>query len=218
MKTKTRFALASIAVSPLLAVALMAGVASAATLSRTLDLGDQGADVTSLQTFLAADTELYPSGLVTGYYGELTKAGVERYQTKRGIVSSGTPATTGYGRVGPTTLATINAEMGGGGSVPLPTGDINAPIITVNSTSVTTNSATINWTTNENATSRVLYSTSIPFLFATAPSVGSVTGVGTSGMVTIPNLQSNTTYYYTVESVDASGNLQWSIGHSFKTN
>lgn len=210
MKTKNRLALASLAASPFIAIALMAGPVSAAMLSQQLDMGEQGDDVTSLQTFLAADPSVYPSGLITGYFGPLTAAAVSKFQANNGLAV--------VGRVGPQTLALINSQMGGTVGTPLPSGDISAPIISVTGTSVTTNSGTINWTTNEAATSRVMYGTSWPFIYASAPSVGSATGVAASGVVTLPNLQSNTTYYYTIESVDASGNLQWSTGNSFKTN
>lgn len=75
--------------------------AGAALITQTLDVGDRNSSVTSLQQYLSTNSTYYPSGLVTGYFGQLTKAGVERFQTAHGIVSSGTPATTGYGRVGP---------------------------------------------------------------------------------------------------------------------
>lgn len=51
---------------------------------------------------------MYPEKLVTGYFGPLTLKAVQRFQTKYGIVSSGSPSTTGYGRVGPRTRAKLN--------------------------------------------------------------------------------------------------------------
>ena len=62
-----------------------------------------GGEVTKLQKMLANDPNIYPEGLVTGYYGLLTEKAVQRWQTKQGVVSSGNPATTGYGVVGPQT-------------------------------------------------------------------------------------------------------------------
>lgn len=44
----------------------------------------------------------------TGNFLGLTQAAVQTFQRKYGIVSSGTPATTGYGRVGPKTRAKLN--------------------------------------------------------------------------------------------------------------
>ncbi len=87
-------------------------------LPRSLALGMEGADVTALQQFLARDPAIYPEGKVTGYFGALTEAAVKRFQAKNGIVSSGTPSTTGYGRVGPKTIGAITLGCSGtsGGS------------------------------------------------------------------------------------------------------
>ncbi|MBI5644622.1 peptidoglycan-binding protein [Candidatus Kaiserbacteria bacterium] len=64
-------------------------------------------DVSRLQQFLAKDSAIYPEGLVTGFYGPATVRAVQRWQSGKGIVTSGTPETTGYGAVGPRTLALI---------------------------------------------------------------------------------------------------------------
>jgi len=66
-----------------------------------------GGEVTKLQKMLANDPSVYPEKLITGYYGSLTEKAVQRWQTKQGVVSSGSPATTGYGVVGPQTRAKI---------------------------------------------------------------------------------------------------------------
>ncbi|HVM73652.1 MAG TPA: DUF4214 domain-containing protein [Candidatus Paceibacterota bacterium] len=76
-------------------------------ISRTLKLGSTGPDVSQLQEFLAQNPIIYPEGLVTGYYGTLTQAAVERWQAINNIVSSGSPTTTGWGVVGPHTRAAI---------------------------------------------------------------------------------------------------------------
>ena len=44
-----------------------------------------------------------------GYFGSLTETAVEAFQSATGIVSSGTPQTSGYGQVGPQTRAKIGA-------------------------------------------------------------------------------------------------------------
>jgi len=76
-------------------------------IGRTLKLGSSGSDVSRLQIFLAQDPSVYPQGTVSGYYGALTQAAVSRWQVKYNIVSSGSPATTGWGVVGPRTAAAI---------------------------------------------------------------------------------------------------------------
>jgi plastocyanin/peptidoglycan hydrolase-like protein with peptidoglycan-binding domain len=86
---------------------------SCAAPSKTLKPGSRGADVTTLQTFLARDTAIYPEGTISGYYGALTQAAVGRWQAAQGIVSSGSPSSNGYGAVGPRTLAAMQASCGG---------------------------------------------------------------------------------------------------------
>lgn len=192
---------------------------SSAAITQTLTVGSTGNQVSELQTFLAADTALYPEGLVTGYYGTLTQRAVERYQCAASIVCSGTPATTGYGLVGPSTRASINASMTGGGpSGGTPTtGDVSAPIVGAETLTTTTGGAQIVWTTNELATGRVMYGTVWPFLYATAPSA-SDPSIGTVHSVTLSGLQTGTQYYYVRESIDPSGNVQWTTAKTFVTN
>lgn len=73
--------------------------------------GARGTSVTALQNFLKSQgTDIYPEGLVTGFYGNLTKAAVGRFQLKYGVVASSSDA--GYGFVGPKTRAKINMLLG----------------------------------------------------------------------------------------------------------
>ncbi len=90
-------------------VAGTAGVNSSAcpNIGRMLKSGSTGADVTRLQQFLAGDPSIYPEAIVSGYYGKLTQAAVQHWQTRYNIVSSGTPDSTGFGVVGPRTAAAI---------------------------------------------------------------------------------------------------------------
>ena len=80
------------------------------TLVRTLSLGSSGTDVANLQGFLAQNPLIYPEGTVTGYFGMFTQDAVQRWQSAYGVVSSGSPATTGYGIVGAHTRAAIAAS------------------------------------------------------------------------------------------------------------
>ena len=77
------------------------------------------AQVKLLQEILALDKSVYPEGITTGFYGPLTVKAVERFQTKYGIVTSGTPLTTGFGLAGPATRAKIILVYGGGGGTGL---------------------------------------------------------------------------------------------------
>jgi hypothetical protein len=81
-------------------------------LSRNLSRGSSGSDVLVLQQFLT-NRGLMPTPLVgnylTGYFGQITEDAVKAYQSQKGIVSSGSPATTGWGVVGPRTRAAFAA-------------------------------------------------------------------------------------------------------------
>ncbi len=74
---------------------------------------DNNGEITKLQQFLAQEASIYPEGLVTGYFGPATMRAVQRWQKARGVVSSGTPDTTGYGFVGARTRAALAQGCGG---------------------------------------------------------------------------------------------------------
>src|SRR3989344_4747053 len=114
-KNTSRLGLLSGVTAMVMVAVMFLGIQSAAAMiTSQLDIGDRGSQVTELQTYLATNASIYPQGLITGYFGQLTKAAVERFQTTQGIVSNGTPATTGYGRVGPQTMSRINSLLGSG--------------------------------------------------------------------------------------------------------
>lgn len=81
------------------------------TFTRDLEDGMQGIDVKKLQDFLKEKGFFtYPTS--TGYYGDFTTKAVEKYQISKGIVFSGTPKTTGFGRFGKKTRAAVNGDLG----------------------------------------------------------------------------------------------------------
>jgi peptidoglycan hydrolase-like protein with peptidoglycan-binding domain len=82
--------------------------ASFSGITTNLRRGMQHAQIQLLQTLLALDPILYPERLVTGFFGELTEKAVQRFQARHNIVAEGTPATTGYGAVGPQTRAKLS--------------------------------------------------------------------------------------------------------------
>jgi len=95
-------------VASVAAVLLFAGIpviTHADMLDRQLGIGMSGADVSSLQMFLARDSSIYPEGLVTGYFGPLTEAAVSNFQNHNGIDP--------IGRVGPVTLPVLNFRITG---------------------------------------------------------------------------------------------------------
>ena len=52
-------------------------------------IGYESDDVKVVQSYLATDKTIYPEGLVTGYYGNLTKKAVEKFQEKKGLKKTG---------------------------------------------------------------------------------------------------------------------------------
>lgn len=187
--------------------------------------GMTNSNVRNIQTYLASNPSFYPEGLVTGYYGSLTVAAVQKFQAYHGIVSSGTPTTTGYGRVGPSTLAKMNALIAGG----VTSSDVSGPSLSTPNVSLGSNAVTLSWTTNENATARVFYDTtpiqfnegdinSVGFGQRTGMLASADSNLRTSHSVLVSGLTPNTTYYYTVVATDANGNVSVSSPNStFRT-
>src|SRR3989344_2051793 len=68
-------------------------------------------DVSLLQKFLMSQS-LLDSSLPRGYFGPATQKAVQAWQSKNGVISSGTPDTTGYGYVGPKTRTAMAQGCG----------------------------------------------------------------------------------------------------------
>lgn len=77
-------------------------------LTRSLGRGMTNEEVTSLQEILSADPDIYPEGLVTGYFGVLTEKAVKKFQKKHGIEQ--------LGLVGPKTRNALHLFLGGLGT------------------------------------------------------------------------------------------------------
>ena len=96
--------------------------------------------------------------------------------------------------------------------------DATAPVITLFSAVPTgTTSASVSWTTNESASSRVYYSTTSPTNIGTAPSVFDATLLTVHG-INLSGLTASTTYYVVAESRDAANNVSTTSQSSFTTN
>ncbi len=186
-------------------------LASANALNRQLDIGMSGSDVSALQTFLAGDANVYPQGLITGYFGTLTSAAVSNFQTLNGIAS--------VGRVGPQTLSVLNLQMGNGG-----VSGATAPTISSVTTNASQNSATVNWNTDQASKGVVYYSNSPLTLYERTNSVDvsgntvmTDTNYRTAQSVALSNLQGHTTYYYLVYTTDQAGNVSVTWPATFQT-
>ena len=187
---------------------------NAATLDRQLEQGMTGSDISTLQIFLAQDKEIYPQGLVTGYFGPLTFAAVSNFQSRNGIST--------VGRVGPITLAAINDRMSGG--IPQSGADVYAPNINNIYINRSNNTATFSWTTNEVSKGVVYYSTS-PLITYEYPHTVNVSGntamtdtsYRNTQNVYVTGLQANITYYYMLYVTDASGNVTVTLPATFQS-
>ncbi len=190
-----------------------------------LDPGARGQNVTNLQTFFADNASIYPEGMITGYFGTLTKNSVNRFQAAYGLSQ--------VGRVGPATMAKINSLIGGGGwngTTPTPSGDVYAPVVSNMSQNSSSNAATLSWSTNENATGKVFYGTrpitidegnvySVGFDLTTGYVATNNNIAASSQQVNIGGLLSNTTYYYIIVSTDTAGNVTvYNVNNTFRTN
>lgn len=84
------------------------------TFGNQLEKGTSSSDVLELQKFLnksgfnVATQGPGAVGSETSFFGPLTEAALQKFQKAQGIVSSGDPRSTGFGRLGPKTLAAIN--------------------------------------------------------------------------------------------------------------
>jgi peptidoglycan hydrolase-like protein with peptidoglycan-binding domain len=188
--------------------------ANAEMLTRQLQFGMTGSDVSTLQSFLAEDATIYPQGLVTGYFGFLTKSAVSNYQARNGIET--------VGRVGPITLVSINTQMAGG--IGAPGADVTVPVLSGITVSTARNGVVLAWTTNEPTKGSVYYATTPLSEYEYPHSVtigGSVAmtdnALRTAHNVTISGLQANTVYYYDVYVTDAVGNASMTMQTTFRT-
>ncbi|MEK7560335.1 MAG: carboxypeptidase regulatory-like domain-containing protein [Patescibacteria group bacterium] len=78
---------------------------------KNFERGAQSNDVRRLQQLLATDSEVYPEGRITGYYGTLTEQAVRRFQLKYGIIAS--EKDPGSGRFGPKTRGKVHEVFAG---------------------------------------------------------------------------------------------------------
>jgi hypothetical protein len=151
--------------------------------------------------------------------------GVTGYRVFRNGTAIATPTTTSYADTGlaPGTTYSyrVSARDAAGNesgqsvavSATTATPDTTPPMLTnVAAVNVTSAGATITWTTNESATSRVDYGTTSAY-----GSAASISGFRTAHSLTLTDLQPSTTYHYRAISVDASGNQGGSADLTFTT-
>lgn len=149
-------------------------------LTRPLSRGSSGDDVRKLQEFLAKDKEIYPDGLITGFFGPLTEAAVKKWQEKHGIES--------IGIIGPKSIAKLKdlgkyriqqlLEQGAGASGNIPPGLLIAPGIQKKVEATATTAPTV-VATSTPSTATTTPSGTIPAVPATPAQPTSGTGTAT---------------------------------------
>jgi len=183
--------------------AVFGTLSASAALTSQMGVGSSGSQVSQLQEFLATNSMIYPEGIVSGYFGPLTRAAVVQFQVNYDIDQAG--------RVGPVTLARINEVMNSGLGL-----DISAPIMSNLTVQSSRQNATLGWNTNSQAQGKIYYSAS-PLSVAeastrfTAPYINGSAVLGSGSnlaqSITLSDLQPNTKYYFFVQATDASGNV-----------
>ena len=202
--------------------------------TKSLRKGLKDVETENLQAFLKEFPDIYPEGLITGYYGELTERAVRKFQKKHGEDDDGI--------IGPKTRKLLNWRIqelltqGAGNSGKIPPGLLHAPgiwkkiatstppvldttppvISDINATSITATTTSIIWTTSEVANSLISYATSSPITPENKTDVSDSNYV-TNHDIDLMNLTASTTYYYMITSKDSSNNTATSTEYSFTT-
>ena len=243
---------------------------------RSLKFGMSGDDVRDLQELLSQDPDIFPHGLITGFFGRVTEEALRKFQKKHGIEAIGifgpktqakilalfvgrelppgiiarlglslSTTTPGAGVVtlchkpagaSPQTIViavpALGAHLAHGdvvgicpGSTPPPAppaptpppADMAPPVISGAAVSgIGSTTATVSWMTNESATSKVYYGTTLPVNLSTALTMSSASAT-TSHSFMLSGLTASTTYSYVLESKDAAGNTATTSTQGFVT-
>lgn len=199
----TFIALAALSFMVCMPAPAAAQVFSQINTNNTLKIGSRGESVSAMQAFLASNSYLYPQGLITGYFGSLTKEAVIQFQIVYDLEADGI--------VGPMTRAKLNSLIASGRGL-----DILPPVLSNVSTLNSGRSTLISLSSNEAIKMKVFYDTNRITVRDSGLSFGTPTisgfvaedvSFGTNKQVMLSNLLPNRTYYYSVMTTDASGNI-----------
>ncbi|MFA5936378.1 MAG: peptidoglycan-binding domain-containing protein [Candidatus Paceibacterota bacterium] len=213
MKTKNKFITLGLIGSTIFAIAFIVAPLStnAATYSQisgstVLKIGSKGESVRSLQQFIGSDSQIYPAGLVTGYFGSMTKNAVIQFQLSYNLEADGI--------VGSITRNKFNSVVAGGMGI-----DLSAPAINNLSVNVVGRNVTVIFNSNELVKSTVFYDIN-PINWSNwddkikslaIPEISGMQNTDSSFSLnkqfTLNNLSANSVYNYTVVATDASGNI-----------
>ncbi|MEK7588362.1 MAG: peptidoglycan-binding domain-containing protein [Patescibacteria group bacterium] len=179
----------------------------------TMKVGVRGSNVTATQNLLASNSQLYPQGTVTGYFGMLTKAAVVQFQLAYDLVADGI--------AGPGTKAKMNSLILAGRGL-----DIFAPTFSNVVFNVSGKNASLTFNTSEPVIASIFHDTNNLSMRDSGMSFGQtvVSGIenvdsnfSSSKQFSLTNLSANTNYNYAVRITDASGNVSVLLPKSFRT-
>ena len=169
-----------------------------AVINRILLWGMSGDDVKALQSFLANDKVIYPEARITGFYGKLTVAAVQKFQKKYGIEV--------LGGVGPQTMSKLN-ELMSAQKTGLWFSDVTSK--------PTPNGVAITWKTSAPAASKIWFGAPSPLNLSMNPLTTVNFSAGHSA--SFSGLATSTEYYYVLYGADEKGNTATSSEYSFAT-
>ena len=210
--------IASLSTGAFFALLIVSSGVTHAAITSSMAVGSTGSDVTQLQQFLSTNSTIYPAGIVSGYYGALTKAAVTQFQVAYGIDQ--------VGQVGPTTSAKINALMASGLGLDTTASTIGYQTVQ----QINPTSAVIAWTTSEPTRGQVFYAANfvesdettgpyqLAYISGTPASTNGNMNFSNNQSIQLANLNPNTTYYYVTRAIDQSGNVTLGMVQSFQTN
>ena len=156
-------------------------------LIKQLRKGMSGDDVKILQELLATDSDIYPDGLITGYFGKLTEKAVRKLQKKLCLEE--------VGSVGPKTLWKINELLteGAGSSGKVPPGLLRAPGVQKKFCTPITTTTTVPATTTTTTIPATTTTTTIPATTTTTTTSTTTTTTTTSTTTTTTEPPTTTT-------------------------
>jgi peptidoglycan hydrolase-like protein with peptidoglycan-binding domain/phosphodiesterase/alkaline phosphatase D-like protein len=189
--------------------------------------------VSSTVNFSAIETQSVGTSTVTITWNtDLPASGQVEYGTSEQLGSATPPNTTlstshsvTITNLAPDTnyIFRVSSAPAGGGSATLSTNyEFNtlavptftttpANVSAVTATGVTTSTAIITWTTDQNASAEAQYGISTEY----GQSASSSGALATSHMIPLGNLAPATTYHYRVKSVNSAGDITFSDDHTF---
>lgn len=126
-------------------------------------------------------------------------------------LSSLTPGTTYYYVLSSLDAAGNRATSSQGSFITVAPGDTTPPAVSGTNVAVNTTSATLSFTTNENAKARVWVSSSSPVLTGANPDIDESSGA-TAHSAALSGLIPNTSYHYIIAVIDSAGNRATTSG------